>query len=137
MPYQVLVVAFTSAGKGAENNFETFFSQELSPSKVPADINIVRLNMTSINVTWTPLSLIEARGFPPYRVTLMSLSTNNCNKRQTDTITMEINSYVVLHDLVSTQLILAVVGVRTGSSKVFMDVDPITGNISYCVTICQ
>ena len=130
MPYQVLVVAFTSAGKGAENNFETFFSQELSPSKVPADINIVRLNLTSINVTWTPLPLIEARGFPRYRVTLMPLSTNNRNKRQTDSITMETNnSYVVFHDLVSTTAYSAVVGVRTESSDVFMDADPITGNM--------
>ena len=130
MPYQVLVVAFTSAGKGAENIFETFFSQELSPSKVPAGINIVRLNFTSINVTWTPLTLIEAQGFPRYRVTLMPLSTNNRNKRQTDYITMETNSsYVVFHDLVSTTAYSAVVGVRTESSDVFMDADPITGNM--------
>ena len=133
VPYQVLVVAFTSAGRGAENNIEVIFSQELDPSKVPADINIVRLNVTSINVTWTPLTFLEAQGFPHYRVTLMQLSNSNRTKRQADSITMETNnSYVVFHDLVSTSAYSAVVGVRTGSSDVFEDADSITGNI-FCL----
>ena len=130
IPYQVLVVASTSTGRGAENSIEVFFSQELNPSKAPADINIARLNFTSVNVTWTPLTLIEAQGFPCYRVTLMQLSNSNRTKRQTDSITMETtNSYVVFHDLISTAAYSAVVGVRTGSSDMFEDADPITGNI--------
>jgi len=128
----VSVIAFISAGKGNENDFKTFFSQELDPLKAPADINITRLNLTSINVTWASLTLIEARGFPRYRVTLISLSSSACSKRQTDPITMEtINSYVVFYDLITTTPYSAVVGVTTGSSDVFMDAVPITG-IIFC-----
>ena len=132
VPYQVVVVAFTSAGKGAENDFETFFSQELNPTKVPADVNIARLDLATINVTWSPLTLVEAQGFPNYRVTLMPLSSNNRNKRQMNTITMETNNtYVVFHNLVSTMAYSAVVGVRTGSSDMFMNAEPVAGKIVY------
>jgi len=134
VPYQVSVVAFTSAGRGAENDFEIFFSQELDPLKVPADINILRLNLTSINVTWTPLTLNEARGFPHYRVAIIPLSSSNHNKRQTDAIMIETNSsYVLFHDLVSTTAYSAIVGVTTGSSDIFMNADPITG-IKLCIS---
>ena len=132
VPYQVVVVAFTSAGKGAENDFETFFSQELNPTKVPANVDIARLNLTTINVTWSPLTLVEAQGFPNYRVTLSPLSSNNRNKRQINTITMETNNtYVVFYNLVSTTAYSAVVGVRTGSVDVFMNADPVAGKIIY------
>ena len=134
VPYQVVVVAFTSAGKGAKSDFETFFSQELNPTKVPADVNIARLDLATINVTWSPLTLVEAQGFPNYRVTLMPLSSNNRNKRQMNIITMETNNtYVVFHNLVSTMAYSAVVGVRTGSSDMFMNAGPVAGKIAYCI----
>ena len=134
VPYQVVVVAFTSVGKGAENDLETFFSQELNPTKVPADVNIARLNLTTINVTWSPLTLFEAQGFPNYRVTIMPISSNNRNKRQMDTITIETNNtYVVFHNLISTTAYSAVVSVRTRSSDVFINADPVAGKIAYRV----
>ena len=61
VPYQVIVVVFTSDGKGAQNDRKTLFSQQLSPAKVPDEVNIARLNF---NATWTPLTLVEAQGFP-------------------------------------------------------------------------
>ena len=129
VPYQVVVLAFTSAGKGDENDFETFFSQELTPTKIPGDVDYSRLNLTTINITWTLLTLFEARGFPHYGVTLMPISSNNQNRSQMDIIFMETNSnYVVFHNLVSTTAYSVVVGVRTGSSDVFMYADPIAGN---------
>ena len=60
-----MVVAFTSAGRGVENDRDPFFSVQLSPA-VPVDADSVettQLNDTSINMTWTGLSLIEAREF--------------------------------------------------------------------------
>ena len=47
----MVMVAFTSAGKGAENDLEVFFSQELTPTKVLPEVDVVRLNLTTINVT--------------------------------------------------------------------------------------
>ena len=133
VPYQVVVVAFTSAGKGAENDLEVFFSQELTPTKVPPEIDVVRLNLAMINVTWSLLTLVEAGGFPHYRVTLMPLSYNNRIKRQMETISMETNaSYLVFHSLVSTTAYSVVVGVRTGSSDLFMDAEFITGRYIQC-----
>ena len=75
-PYTVVVVAFTSAGRGEENDPNTFFSHEEPPERPPDDIEVER-NDTSISVTWTPLSLFEARGFPVYTVTLTPTFTRS------------------------------------------------------------
>ena len=56
-PYQVTVVAFTNAGRGALNDYIVFFSEELIPEMLPTDVSYTRLNNVSINVTWNPLSL--------------------------------------------------------------------------------
>ena len=73
IPYQVTVVAFTSAGRGVENNPHTFFTKELIPDKSPENV-IYERNGTTIHVSWDPLSLSEARGFPIYIVTLIPSS---------------------------------------------------------------
>ena len=64
-PYQVKVVAITSVGMGVLDDYVVFFSQELTPTKAPENVKAIYINDTSINVTWTPLSLFEAQGFPP------------------------------------------------------------------------
>ena len=69
VPYQVTLVAFTSAGRGIESYPYTFFTQELAPQKSPENVKYERSG-TIISVSWDPLSLIEARGFPVYTVTL-------------------------------------------------------------------
>ena len=68
-PYTVIVVAFTSAGRGEENNPYTFFSHEEPPQRAPENVTNNVTN-TSIIITWEPLDLFEARGFPVYTVTL-------------------------------------------------------------------
>ena len=50
-----------------------------------------------------------------------------------ETISMETNaSYLVFHSLVSTTAYSVVVGVRTGSSDLFMDAEFITGRYIQC-----
>ena len=75
MPYDVTVAAFTSAGKGAENYGYIFFTEERVPVRSPNNVEFERSG-TSVNVSWEPLSLLEARGFPVYTVTLVPFSGN-------------------------------------------------------------
>ena len=60
VPYEVVVVAFTSVGKGVENDYTIFFSEELTPTKSPENVVFNQLNSTALNITWTPLTLFEA-----------------------------------------------------------------------------
>ena len=64
-----MVVAFTSGGSGVENNPQIFFTRELIPNKSPENVMYER-NGTTISVSWDPISLFDARGFPVYNVTL-------------------------------------------------------------------
>ena len=82
MPYQVVVVAFNSRGNGAENQPQTFFSQELIPTDPPQNVMVDRSG-EYINISWNPLTLNEARGFPVYTVTLTP-STGNDGQQITD-----------------------------------------------------
>ena len=76
IPYQVKVVAFTSAGRGIESYSYTFFTQELSPEKPPENVKYERSN-TTISISWDPVNLFEAKGFPTYLVTLTPLSSSS------------------------------------------------------------
>ena len=73
IPYQVTVVAFTSAGRGVESYSQTFFTKELIPNRSPENVMYERSG-TAVNVSWDPISLFEARGFPIYTITLIPLS---------------------------------------------------------------
>ena len=85
VPYQVILVAFTSAGRGIEGYPYTFFTQELAPQKSPENVMYERSG-TTISVSWDPLSLSEARGFPIYTVTLtpFSLVSNRATRQSND-----------------------------------------------------
>ena len=69
VPYEVIVVAFSTEGSGAENLPKTFFSQESMPTKSPQNVMFDRSG-EYVNVSWDALTLSEARGFPVYTVTL-------------------------------------------------------------------
>ena len=115
-------MAFTSVGKGAENNHTIFFSEELPPTKSPENVIFIRLNSTSLNISWTPLTLFEARGFPEYRVALATVDTDSRRRRQSNLdFIVTTNSFVVFTDLNENIDYSVVVGVRTGMR---------TGNIS-------
>ena len=81
IPYEVKVVAFLSGGKGAENNEYTFFTEEETPVQIPENIKIKRSG-ASVSVSWEPLTLFEARGFPTYTVTLVPSTSDDRVARQ-------------------------------------------------------
>ena len=134
IPYEVVVVAFTSVGRGEVNNREVFFSEELTPSKAPENVTSERVNSTSVNISWIPLTLFEAQGFPEYTVTLAEMMTTNTRrKRQIDPITTRDN-FAIFTGLTENTVYAAVVGVRTGvqtgNPSTAMFTDPVTGMYS-------
>ena len=128
-PYQVTVVAFTNAGRGALNDYIVFFSAELMPEMFPTNINYTRLNSASINVTWTQLSLFEAQGFPLYQAVLTEDSRNSV---VTSDIVTTNSSFALFTNLSSDQQYTLMVGVATGNdSSTFVYSDPLTGMYVY------
>ena len=126
MPYEVVVVTLTCTGKGDENDRMVFFSEELSPNKSPEDVEFKQLNSTALNVTWTPLTLFEAQGFPQYRVVLTAVA-NRRRKRQSDPISIVTSdSFAVFSGLEENRDYSAVVGVRTVAPE-FNESSPING----------
>ena len=120
------VTAFSDGEMGVQNDFLAFFSKELSPLKPPDNIKIERLSPTTISITWTPLSLFEAQGFPVYRVTLMS--TESRSKRQPSSSTLITqNSSALFTDLKSNQEYSLTVGVATNTLGIYTSSEPITG----------
>ena len=112
----MVVVAFTSVGKGEENSRIIFFSDELAPSKAPENVTFEQLNATSLNITWTPLTLFEARGFPEYTVNLaVIMDVSSRRKRQSNPLSITTNnSFAVFTDLSENTDYSVGVGVRTG-----------------------
>ena len=120
------VTAFSDEEMGLKNDFVVFFSKELNPVKTPDDITFVRLNSTSINVTWTPLSLFEAQGFPIYKVILTPTSNATRNKRQSSSsILVTHDNFAVFTNLKSNQEYSLTVGVATDGSRDFTTSQPI------------
>ena len=118
VPYEVVVVAFTSAGGGEDNvRSDPFFTRELSPIKAVENLAVMQLEgTTSVNVSWTPLTLFEAQGFPRYIITL---TLSDGHKKRQSPLTMETNnSYVVFSDLNGGSSYSAAVGVTTGGDNV-------------------
>ena len=99
-PYTVVVVAFTSAGRGEENDPYTFFSHEEPPQRAPENITY-NITDTTISITWEPLDLFEARGFPVYTVTLTPVFERRKRESNIDgVITVTTNeSHVVIEGL--------------------------------------
>ena len=132
-----MVVAYTTAGRGAENNFEPFFSQELAANNTPQNVDFERLSSTSLRVTWTPLTLFQARGFPFYIVTLTLPSSNNHGKRQSDPpMQNTTDSFAVFTGLLNGRNYTATIGVQTatasGMPTEIQNADPISGNVFVC-----
>ena len=135
----MVAVAFTSAGKGTENDYMIFFSEELAPTKSPENVVFQQINSTAVNITWTPLTLFEAQGFPEYRV-FLATDTSSHRKRQSNSVSIiTTNSYAVFTDLNENADYSVVVGVRTGVNmsnitSEFLEASPINGTI-YIVRI--
>ena len=113
---------------GLQNDFVVFFSKTFDPIKTVDDIEFVRLSPTSINVTWTPLSLFEAQGFPIYNVTLTPTSAEGRSKRQSSSsVLITENSFAVFTDLQANQEYSFTVGVATEASSDFKSSQPTRG----------
>ena len=86
------MTAFTSAGRGQENTYsEAIFTEELPPNATVTNITIKWTSATSVNVSWAPLTLHQARGFPLYMVNITSMgrvvknfTTNETNVKVND-----------------------------------------------------
>lgn len=120
------VVAFTSVGMGVLGDYVVFFSEELPPTKAPENINARWLSSTMVNITWTPLSLFEARGFPQYRAVLTASSKD---KQLDNNAIMTNNSFVVFNNLETNTQYAVVVGVKTGGSSAFVDSHSVNGKV--------
>ena len=122
VPYQVTLVAFTSAGRGIESYPYIFFTQELAPEKFPENVKYERSG-TTISVSWDPLSLFEARGFPVYTVTLTSFSlvggrtTRQSNDNEIILVTTN-ETNVVIGDLDPDVEYSLTVAVETSTGKI-------------------
>ena len=126
-------MAFTSAGKGAENDYIVIFSEELTPSKSPEIVVFKQINSTALNITWSPLTLFEARGFPEYRVVLAMVDTNSRRKRQFNTLEIITNnSFAIFTGLNENINYSIIVGVKTGAStgNEFIETNPIKGALT-------
>ena len=123
------VTAFSHEEMGLQNDFVVFFSKEISPTKTPENLKFARLSSTSINVTWSPLSLFEAQGFPIYKITLTLTSyADGRNKRQSSSsVLITKNNFVVFTNLNSNKEYSLTVGVATEGSSNFTNSQPTKG----------
>ena len=56
-----------------------------APAVSVSDITVTRVNGTAVNITWTALTLNEARGFPSYVVTATNEGEQVSSQRTTST----------------------------------------------------
>jgi len=108
------VVAFNGVGRGRFYDYTIFFSKELDPLKPPEDITILQLSQTSINVTWTPLSLFEARGFPMYTAVLC---VGNLTVKQSSEVIETTDNFAVFKHLQAHIEYVVVVSVANNGSS--------------------
>ena len=116
-------MAFTNAGRGVESFSCTFFTNELIPIKPPGNVKYERSG-TTINISWDPLSLIEARGFPVYTVTLtpLSLVGNRATRQSNDDGIVTTNETdVVIDDIDPNEEYYLTITVQTSTGKVTTD----------------
>jgi hypothetical protein len=79
IPYQVIVIAATIAGKGIATPFK-FFSIEGVPVRSPHQITLARTSATIASCHWSPLTIEELRGFLlTYEVIYVQDTSGNCN----------------------------------------------------------
>ena len=118
----MVVVAFTSVGKGAENNRTIFFSAELTPLEAPMNVTFEQIDATTLNISWIPLTLFKARGFPEYTVNLAAImDADSRRKRQSNSdLSMTTNNSFVVFDNLSENTDYSVeVEVRTDNGSRF------------------
>ena len=117
----MVVVAFNSRGSGAENQPQTFFSQELIPTDSPQNVMFDRIS-EYVNISWDALSLSEARGFPVYTVTLTPSTTDDDQQITNGVIIVNTTeSSVVVGGLNVNIEYMLTVAVRTTAGQIMSD----------------
>jgi len=112
---------------GELGDYVVFFSEELTPIKAPENTKVKPISDSSINVTWMPLNLFEAQGFPIYKVTLLP-TTENRQRRQSSPMSVTTsNNFVVFNDLDSNTKYSVEVGVTTGETNIVVYSKPVEG----------
>ena len=66
-----------------------------APSSAPSDVVVTRVNTTSINVTWTPLTLTEARGIITGYILNYVVATSTRSKRVSLEASGDVSSHVI------------------------------------------
>ena len=92
------MTAFTSAGRGEETTYsEAIFTEELPPTETVTNITIEWTSATSVNISWAPLTLHQARGFPLYvvNITTKGRVVKNFTTNQTNVKVNELNRNTV------------------------------------------
>ena len=122
MAYEVVVVAFNSAGSGAENLPQTFFSQESVPMRAPQNVMFDRISGEYLKVSWDALTLREARGFPVYTVTLTPSVSSDGEQIANEVITVNTTqSSIVVEGLDVNVEYMLMVAVGTIAGQVIND----------------
>ena len=63
-----------------------------APSSAPGNVKVIRLNGTAMNVSWSPLNLVEARGFvQSYIITYQQASNVSRRRRQLQNMTQQVD----------------------------------------------
>ena len=118
----MIVVAFSSAGRGAENLPQTFFSLESVPTKAPQNVMFDRISGEYVNVSWDVLTLSEARGFPVYTVTLTPSVSSDGEQITNEVITVNTTqSSIVVGGLDVNVEYMLTVAVGTTAGQVVSD----------------
>jgi hypothetical protein len=110
-PIHVSVRAKTSVGSGEPSTI-IFFTKEGFPTVEPRNVTVDWVNPTSLRVSWTSLSLHEARGWPVYTVFVVSASQRTARAVQPVTT---MNSSVVVDNLDPASSYCVNVQVETGA----------------------
>ena len=118
-------------GQSGENKL--FFSQELIPNKAPDNVQIQRLSETSVNVTWNPLTLFEAQGFPQYIVMLTPVTQSHQWRQAKPTIVTS-NSFAMFTHL-DTEYSVVVSATTGGGSDSVMSSLPVNSKFILISTV--
>ena len=116
IPYNVSVSARTSAGYGPVTSNVTF-TEEGIPDIAPRQVNVDRLNITHMNVSWVLMTAQEANGF----VTTYNVRYDSITSRRKRAVMLEVvdprSSYKVIGGLGYTQSYLITLSASTAAGE--------------------
>ena len=116
IPYNVSVSARTSAGYGPATSNITFIEEGI-PSIYPRQININRINVTHMNVSWAKMTLLEAKGSPTsYNIRYEAVASRTRRAAEIEAVDPD-SSFKVIGGLGYTQSYLISVSASTAAGE--------------------